>query len=180
MSRFVLYFLFLFEQFRHHPELPIGMYSVHALRILLAQISTGIFRMERSAICGTSPPLPHRFPIKRGLCHQLHERDVAGGMKSMTGMSVKNSGLDKLRGAGRRSILAAVVMAASSARKMMKSLSTARLMLTRQLKIHSSKILSKGTVTVIQKTIRTIFPDSTMRLSSARNWRPSCPTPGRS
>ena len=54
--RFVLYFLFLFEQFHHHPELPIGMRSVHSLCILLDQISTGIFRMERSTIRGTLSP----------------------------------------------------------------------------------------------------------------------------
>ena len=67
VSQFVLYFLFLFEQFHHHPELPIGMRLVHALHILLDRISTGIFRMEHSALRGTSSPLPHRVPIRRGL-----------------------------------------------------------------------------------------------------------------
>ena len=95
-------------------------------------------------------------------------------------MSAKKSSLEKSRGEGRRSIVEAVVMAAAATRTMMKSVRTARAMLTIQLYIFSLEILSKGTVTVIQKTIRTIFPASTRRLSSARNWIPSCLTPVRS
>ena len=180
MSRFVLYFLFFFEQFRHHPELPIGMRLVHTLCILLAQILNGIFRMERSALHGTYSPLLHRVPIRRGLYRQLRDRDVVGGVKRRIGMSAKKSSLEKSRGEGRRSIVEAVVMAAAATRTMMKSVRTARAMLTIQLYIFSLEILSKGTVTVIQKTIRTIFPASTRRLSSARNWIPSCLTPVRS
>ena len=89
----------------------------------------------------------------------------------------KNSVLDKARGAGRRAIVVSVVMEAAETRTMMKSVRTERVM---QLYIRSSEIFSKGTVTVIQKTIRTIFPASKRRSSSARNWRPSCPTPRRS
>ena len=63
MSQFVLCFLFLFEQSRHHPELPIGMRSVHALCILLARISTWIFRMERSALHSKSSSLPYHVSI---------------------------------------------------------------------------------------------------------------------
>ena len=77
--QFVLYFLFLFEQFRHHPELPIGMRSVHTLCILLARISTGIFRMKRSALRGTSSPLLHRVPIVCVLYRRLRVRDVTWG-----------------------------------------------------------------------------------------------------
>ena len=102
-----------------------------------------------------------------------------GGYEEEEGMSAKESSLEKARGSGRRAILAAVVMAAAEIRMMMKSVKTAREILTRQLKIRYSENLSKGTVTVIQKTIRTIFTASTRRSSSARNWRPSCPAPGR-
>ena len=35
--------------------------------------------MERSSLCVTSSPLLHHVPIRRGLYHQLRERDVAGG-----------------------------------------------------------------------------------------------------
>ena len=87
MSRFVLYFLFLFEQFQHHPELPIGVRSVHALHILLAQISTWIFRMKRYALRSTTSSLLHRVPIRSGLYRRLRNRDVAGRMKRRTGMS---------------------------------------------------------------------------------------------
>ena len=62
-SRFVLCFLFFFEKFRHHPELLIGMRLVYALHILLARILTGIFRMEWSALSGTSYPLTQSVPI---------------------------------------------------------------------------------------------------------------------
>ena len=86
VSRFVLYFLFLFEQFRHHPEFPIGVRSVHALLIFLAQILTGIFRMERSELRGTSSSLLHRVPIRRVLYHRLRERDIVVGVKSRTVM----------------------------------------------------------------------------------------------
>ena len=77
VSRFFLYIYF--EQFRHHPELPIRMRLVHALRILLDRISTGIFHMVRSALRGTSHPLLLNFPIRRGLYRKLCEIDVAGG-----------------------------------------------------------------------------------------------------
>ena len=48
------------------------------------------------------------------------------GTKRRTGMSAKKSGLEKARGAGRRAIMAAVLIAAASTRKMMKSISTER------------------------------------------------------
>ena len=63
VSRFILYFLFLFEKFCHHPELPLGMQSIHALCILLARIFTGIFRMKWSALRDMLSPLPHPVPI---------------------------------------------------------------------------------------------------------------------
>ena len=167
--QFVLYFLFLFEIFRHHPELTIGMRLVHDLRILLARILTGIFRMKRSALRGMSSSLLHRIPIRRGLYRQLRERDFAGGVKRMTGMLAKKSSLEKARGAVRREIVAAVVMAEAETRTIMKSVRTASLIMMRQLYIRSSEILSKGTITVIQKTVRTIFPASTRRFSYTRN-----------
>ena len=72
---FVLYFLFLFEQFRHHPELPFRMRSVHALPILMDRISTGIFRMERSALCGKLSPLyPQRPYLTWTVPSTLRER----------------------------------------------------------------------------------------------------------
>ena len=49
-------------------------------------------------------------------------------MKRKTGMSVKTSGLDKARGAVRRAIVVAVVMAEATTRTMMKSVSTAKVM----------------------------------------------------
>ena len=73
VTQFVLYFLFLFEQFHHNPELPIGTRLVHALCIVLARILTRIFRMERSALHATLSPLLHRVPIRCGLYHQLCE-----------------------------------------------------------------------------------------------------------
>ena len=67
------------------------------------------------------------------LYRQLRERDVTGGMKRRTGMSTKKLSFEKARGAGRRKIVAAVVMAEATMRTMMKSVRTARAMLTRQL-----------------------------------------------
>ena len=55
------------------------------------------------------------------------------GVKRRTGMSAKKSSLDKARGAVRRAIVAAVVMAASAMRAMVNSVRTTRAMLTRQL-----------------------------------------------
>ena len=52
-------------------------------------------------------------------------------MKRKTGMLAKKSSLEKTRGAGRRSIVAAVVMAEATTRMTMKSVRTAREMLTR-------------------------------------------------
>ena len=90
-------------------------------------------------------------------------------------MLAKNSGLEKARRAGRRAIVASVVMAAAATRTMIKIIRTARVI---HLYICSSEILSKGTVTVIQKIARKIFPASMRRSSSAQNWRQICPTPG--
>ena len=52
-------------------------------------------------------------------------------------MSENKSGLEKARGEGIRSIVAAVVMAEATTRKMMDSVSTERVMLKRQLYIRS-------------------------------------------
>ena len=92
-------------------------------------------------------------------------------------MSSKKSSLEKATGAGRGAILVMIVMVEAATRAMMNSVRTSKSVLTRQLYICSSERLSKVTVTVIQKTIRRIFPASTRRSSSALNWRPSCPTP---
>ena len=127
VSRFVLYFLFFFEEFRHHPELHIGIRLVHAFCILLARISTGIFFMGRFVLFGTFSLLLHRIPIQRGLYHRLRERDVVGGgVKRRTGMLAKSSILETSRGAVRRAIVVVVVMASVATRTMMNSVSKAR------------------------------------------------------
>ena len=111
------------------------MRLLHALRIILAQISTGIFRMEGSALRGNLSPLFHRVPIRRGMYRQLRERDVAWGMKRRMGMLENKSSLYKARGEDRRAKLVMVVIAevAAATRTMMKRVRTAREMLTRQL-----------------------------------------------
>ena len=48
-------------------------------------------------------------------------------------MSAKKSSLEKSRGAGRRAIVAAVVMAAAAMRTMVKSVMTTRAIMMRQL-----------------------------------------------
>ena len=58
----------------------------------------------------------------------------------MSAMSEKKSSLEKARGEGRMEIVAVLVMAAASTRTMMKSLRTARAMLTRQMYIRSLEI----------------------------------------
>ena len=95
-------------------------------------------------------------------------------------MLAKKSSSEKARGSVRRAIVVEVVMATAAKRTPMKSVRTTRVMLTRQIYIHSLEIFSKGTFTLIHKIIRTIFPASMRRSSSTRNWRLSCPTPGRS
>ena len=77
--------------------------------------------------------------------------------------------MKKARRAGRKAIVASVVMAVVATRTMMNSVRTARAMLTRQMYIYSLERLLKGTVTVIQKTIRTIYTATTRILSSAQN-----------
>ena len=84
-------------------------------------------------------------------------------------MLAKKLGLEKARGEVRRAIVAAVVMAEVETRTIMKSVRTASLIMMRQLYIRSLEILSKGPITVIQKTVRTIFPASTRRFSYTRN-----------
>ena len=62
VSQFILYFLFIFEQFLQHPKLPTGMRLVHALHILLARILTRITYGMVCTMCYIVPPSPpHPF-----------------------------------------------------------------------------------------------------------------------
>ena len=58
-------------------------------------------------------------------------------MKRRTGMSENKSSLEKVRGADRGAIMAVVVMESAATRTMMKSVRTARAILTRQMYIRS-------------------------------------------